>query len=413
MRRIVIGIIAVLALGAAAYLVIGRRPAPPDPALAPLPPVRTGGEVVAEARVVPVRGVTLSLPAGGTVAEIAAREGDRVRAGQLLVRAEGARQAAAAVAQAEAQMRSAKARLAELRAGARSEDVAAARAAVDAAQARYAQLRAGPRAQEQAQAQAAVDAAENRATSMRQRVVQAEAALRLAEEDLRRTERLLAMGAVPQQAADQARVRVIQARAELEAGQAESAAVQAQATQARQQASLVAAGARPEELEAAQAEVRRARAQLDQLTAGARPETIAGAEADVAAAQAAVRQARVSQEHAELRAPFDGTVAWIGPRVGEFAAPGVPVVRVGDLSTWQIETTDLTELSVVSVRDGSRVTVTFDGIPDLSIDGTVRQIRAFGESRLGDITYTVVIALDRQDPRLYWNMTASVKIEPP
>jgi HlyD family secretion protein len=413
MRRIVIGALVVLAIGTAAYLALSRRPAGPDPAQAPLPPVRTGGAVVAEARVVPVRGVTLSLPTGGTVAEVAVREGDRVRAGQLLVRTEEARQAEAAVAQAEAQVQRARARLAELRAGARAEDLAAARAAVDAARARLAQLRAGAREQERAQAQAAAEVAERRAASAEARVAQAEAALRLAEEDLRRTERLLAMGAISQQAADQSRARVTQTRAELEAARAEAAAARAQAAQARLQVSLVAAGARPEELDAAAADVRRAQAQLDQLAAGARPETVAGAEADVAAAQAALRQARVTREQAELRAPFDGTVAWIGPRPGEYVTPGAPVVRVGDLTAWRVETTDLTELSVVSVRAGSRVTVTFDGIPDLSIGGTVQRIRAFGENRLGDITYTVTIALDRQDPRLYWNMTASVTIEPP
>ncbi|MDQ7858184.1 MAG: HlyD family efflux transporter periplasmic adaptor subunit [Armatimonadota bacterium] len=411
MRRIVIGALVVLAMGAAAYLTLGRRPSGPDPAQAPLPPVRTGGAVVAEGRVVPVRGVTLSLPAGGTVAEVAVREGERVQAGQLLVRTEEARQADAAVAQAEAQLRRAQARLAELRAGATQQDLAAARAAVDAARARHAQLQAGAREQERAQAQAAAEAAERRAASVEARGVQAEAALRLAEEDLRRTERLLAMGAISQQAADQSRARVTQTSAELEAARAEAAAARAQAAQARQQAGLVAAGARPEELEVAAADVRRAQAQLDQLTAGARAEAIAAAEADVAAARAAVRQARVSREQAELRAPFAGTVAWIGPRAGEFVAPGAPVIRVGDLTAWQVETTDLTELSVVSVREGDRVTVTFDGIPDLSIGGTVQRIRAFGENRLGDITYTVAIALDRQDPRFHWNMTASVTIE--
>lgn len=113
-----------------------------------------------------------------------------------------------------------------------------------------------------------------------------------------------------------------------------------------------------------------------------------------------------------LSAAVDGTVAWVGPRAGEFVAPGAPVVRVGDLSAWQVETTDLTELSVVSVRAGSQAKVTFDGIPGLELTGKVVQIKAFGENRMGDITYTVAIAPDRQDERLRWNMTASVAIEP-
>jgi HlyD family secretion protein len=243
-------------------------------------------------------------------------------------------------------------------------------------------------------------------------VVQAEAALRLAEDDLRRLEQLLAQRATSQQSVDQARTQVTSARADLDAARAEQAAATAAVASSRQQASLVQAGARKEELDAAQAEVRRAEAQRDLLRAGARPEVIAGTQADVASAAAALKQARVTLTQAELRAPFDGTVAWMGPKTGEFAAPGAPVVRIGDLSTWHVETTDLTELSIVSVREGSRARVKFDGIPDLEIPGTVKQIKAFGENRQGDITYTVTIALDRQDPRLYWNMTANVAIEP-
>ena len=257
-----------------------------------------------------------------------------------------------------------------------------------------------------------MEQAENRAASARQRVVQAEAALKLAEDDLRRFEQLLAQRATSQQSVDQARTQVTSARADLDAVRSELAAANAAVSSARQQASLVQAGARREEIEAAQAEVRRAKAQLALLRAGARPEVIAGAEADVASAAAALRQARVALTQAEVRAPFDGTIAWLGPKIGEFAGPGAPIVRIGDLSAWQVETTDLTELSIVSVREGSRVKVTFDGIPDLTLTGTVKQIKAFGESRQGDITYTVIVALDRQDPRLYWNMTASVAIEP-
>ncbi len=413
MRKVLIGIVLVAVVAGAAYALIARNRAAREAQQVPdLPPVRAATEVVAEARVVPVRGATLSLPAGGTITEILVAEGMAVREGEVLVRTEAARQAAAAVAQAEAALQGARARLAELRAGARAQDIAAAQAVLQAAQARYNQLQAGAREQERAQAQAAVEQAENRAASARQRVVQAESRVRLAEEDLRRLEQLLAQRAVAQQAVDQAWAAVVSARADLDAARAEQAAADAQVVQVRQQLSLVQAGARSEELDAAQAEIRRAQAQLDLLRAGARPQTIAVAEADVASAAATVRQAQVTFAQTELRAPFDGTIAWIGPRLGEFVGPGLPVVRMGELGTWQVETIDLTELNIVNIREGGRAKVRFDGIPDLEIDGAVRQIKAFGENRLGDIVYTVVITLDRQDPRLYWNMTATVAIEP-
>lgn len=56
--------------------------------------------------------------------------------------------------------------------------------------------------------------------------------------------------------------------------------------------------------------------------------------------------------------------------------------------------------------------VTFDAVDGLSLPGKVVRVRSYGESRLGDITYRVTIALDRQDERLRWNMTASAAIEP-
>jgi HlyD family secretion protein len=59
----------------------------------------------------------------------------------------------------------------------------------------------------------------------------------------------------------------------------------------------------------------------------------------------------------------------------------------------------------------SQATITFDAIPDLELHGAVSRIRPLGENKQGDITYAVTIQLDRQDPRLRWNMTASVTME--
>jgi len=112
----------------------------------------------------------------------------------------------------------------------------------------------------------------------------------------------------------------------------------------------------------------------------------------------------------ELRAPFAGTVAALNTKVGEQVAAGAPIVRLADFSTWHIETEDLTEIDIVAVREGSRATVVFDAIPDLELPATVMRIRPIGENKQGDITYTAILALEQQDPRLRWNMTASVTI---
>jgi hypothetical protein len=68
----------------------------------------------------------------------------------------------------------------------------------------------------------------------------------------------------------------------------------------------------------------------------------------------------------------------------------------------------LTELDVINVQEGERVRLTFDAIKGIELAGTVVRIKPLGEEKLGDITYTVVVRLDEQDPRLRWKMTAVV-----
>lgn len=165
-------------------------------------------------------------------------------------------------------------------------------------------------------------------------------------------------------------------------------------------------------LAAAEAQVAQAGAALAGLRAGASKGDLAVAAAEMERAEAALALARAALAETELRAPFAGTVAAITPRIGEFVAPGSPLVDLADLSSWQVETTDLTEQHIVRVREGRAATVTFDAIPDLELHGVVEHIRPLGENRQGDITYAVRVRLDEQDPRLRWNMTASVAIEP-
>jgi HlyD family secretion protein len=164
-------------------------------------------------------------------------------------------------------------------------------------------------------------------------------------------------------------------------------------------------------LAAADATVDQAQARLDQLHAGASKGDLALAAAEVQSAQAALQLAQVTMAETELRAPFAGTVAALDVQRGEYLAPGVPVAHLADLSAWRIETTDLTELNIARVREGSQAVLTFDAIPSLTLVGKISHIRALGENKQGDITYVATIALDQSDPRLRWNMTASATID--
>jgi HlyD family secretion protein len=118
----------------------------------------------------------------------------------------------------------------------------------------------------------------------------------------------------------------------------------------------------------------------------------------------------VSLAETTLTAPFAGTIATLDLKARESVAPGTPVVRLADGLSWRIETDNLTELNVVQIHEGAPASIMFDALPGLTIPGKVIYIKEFGENRQGDIIYMVSITPDRWDPRLRWNMTATVSI---
>ena len=168
---------------------------------------------------------------------------------------------------------------------------------------------------------------------------------------------------------------------------------------------------RQKQLEAAGAT---ARQQLDQArTALERSRAaLAQAEADLLTQQNKKTEAERLLDKTELRAPIDGTVAFLDVKVGEHSLPGTVLVRIADESAWVIRSDDLTELVIARVRIGNPAVLTFDGIPGLEIPGKVAMIRPYGEKKRGDITYTVTIAPERWDDRLRWMMTAQIAITP-
>ncbi len=121
--------------------------------------------------------------------------------------------------------------------------------------------------------------------------------------------------------------------------------------------------------------------------------------------------AKANLENLDLMATIDGTVVDLDLVVGQQVTPGQPVMRIADLSQLYVETDDLTEIEVVDVEVGQKVTVVADALPDVEMTGTVESINQVFEEKRGDITYTVRIALDDPDPRLRWGMTVVVTFE--
>lgn len=410
MKRTVIGSALLGLLLVMAIAGCSREPVPVKPtptAGAPVKGMRAGERIVAEGRVTPVKNADLSLSAAGIVSEVLVSEGDPVKKDQLLVRVNSKRQAAA-VAQAQANLAVTEAQLVRLQAGATAEDIAAAEQAVEvaraglktpngavaSAQANLNRLQAGATQEDIAIAQRRVEQAKNVLWNIQNKRDSVCGVKGLAKSECDSAQ------AEVGRAEEEVHITELQLQQTQKGPRKEDVAVaQAQLQQAQGQ------------LATAQAQVHQAEANLAKVTQGATAADIAAAQAQVDQARAAVEQAKVALAETELRAPFDGVVVTLNVKIGEVVPMGSFAVRMADLSAWQIETTDLTELNIAKVSEGIPTSMTFDALPGLELPGKVTKIRPYGESKQGDIVYTVIITPDQQDARLRWNMTAKVSIE--
>jgi HlyD family secretion protein len=124
-----------------------------------------------------------------------------------------------------------------------------------------------------------------------------------------------------------------------------------------------------------------------------------------------IESAQVALTQTELRAPFAGTIAQLNLKTGELTPRDQPAVVLADLSGWQIETDDVTEIKVPTLKVGQGVTIRFDALPDVELKGEVESISGVSQVKSGDVVYPVKIKVLDNDPRLRWGMTAAVTFE--
>lgn len=158
------------------------------------------------------------------------------------------------------------------------------------------------------------------------------------------------------------------------------------------------------DLEIARNQLKIAADRYQLLQNGPDPDDLAAAQARIDTANAQLASAQANLANLELVSPFDGTVVELDLIPGQYVSPGEPVLLLADFSEWFVETDNLTEIEVVEVALGQKVSIVPDALPDLELAGTVVSIKDIYEDRQGDTTYTVRIALDRIDPRLRWGM---------
>ena len=281
---------------------------------------------------------------GGRVLKVVDREGQTVKAGEVLVLLEP-RELDASLAEAQAAMRQAQAKLALLTAGYREEEIEQAEAAMKQSQAELSQLVAGPRQQEIDQARADWLAAKAQAENSRK--------LQRRMEDLSK--------------------RDLIAKQDFDDAQAKAEESEQKMKSARERYDLVLAGTRTEEIERARQRLAEAEAKLRQLKRGFRKEEVAQAKSEVEAARARVELIRSQLDETVIKAPVDAVVEVLDLEPGDLVGAGKPMATLLRTNSLWVRAY-LPEAKLGFVKTGAKVRVRVDSFPNRDFAGIVRRV---------------------------------------
>jgi HlyD family secretion protein len=344
--------------------------------------------------------VDLSFKIAGKLTELNVREGDWVKKGDIIARLDAAQlmqqlaRDEAAVVNARSQYQQLQTSIEYQRATLES-DVAVRRAELNQAQAKLDELLAGSRQQEIQQAQAAVNdtIAWNDA----------------ARQDWERAQTLYKNEDISTSQYDQARAKYD--------------STQAQLRQAQERLALVKEGPRKEEIEGARASVARGQAAVRQAEANRlelqrKEQELEARRSDIVKARAQVGITKTQIDDTVVAAPIDAVIQVKSAEVGEVLAAGTTVVSLGDLDhPWLRAYINETDLGRVKLNQEARLRT--DSFPNKSYMGRVSFISPEAEFTPKQIqtkeervklVYRIKIDVDNKEHELKNNMPVDAEL---
>ncbi len=132
-------------------------------------------------------------------------------------------------------------------------------------------------------------------------------------------------------------------------------------------------------------------------------------EEELAAAQAAIDAAQAQLNHAQLLAPFAGTITEVQVKTGDLVNAGDVAFRIDDLASIYIDL-QISEVDLANLKVGQQAIVEFDAIADKTYTGEVTEIGMIGSVSQGVVNYPVTVRVTDADGDIRPGMTASVTI---
>lgn len=353
--------------------------------------------------------VTVGAKAAGKLVAVYYREGDSVKAGQVVAQ-QDTTDLQAQLQQQQANLQAAIARLDQARVAYHSaltnlqltksqtqHAIAQAQAALNAAKEQAKIVEEGARSQDREQA--------------RQKMLAAKAAYDQARSDLQRYESLYRQNAISAQQLDQAQTAADQAQANYIAAQ--------------QAYDEIQAGNRPEEIKSAQYNVEQAEQALQTALANRdqiklREEDVKNAQAAIQTALAQVNQAKAAVAYARkqledttITTPISGVVAARLAEPGEQLAAGKSVLEIVSLENIYFDA-QLPESQFEKVHIGQPVTVTVDALPGKTFRGRVSKLFPVASAQARSFTVRISLPNDSHQlrPQMFARGTIVLDVHP-
>jgi len=304
--------------------------------------------------------VDLSFKTAGRMTELAVREGDFVKKGDLIAKLDSAQleqqllRDQAAVASAQSSLQQLQTSI-EYQAATIDSDISTRRAELAQAQAKLDELNAGSRPQEVQEAQSAV--------------ADAKAWNDQAKSDWERAQTLFSREDISKSQYDQARAKLDSTAAQLR--------------QAQDRLGLVTEGPRKEEIAGARAQVARSQgavqtAEANRIDLRRKREELAARKAEIDRTRAQVGMTQTQIADSTIVAPIDGVVLVNSAEAGEVIAAGTTIVSLGDLAhPWLRAYINETDLGRIKL--GGKVQLSTDSYKGKTYEGRISFISSEAE----------------------------------
>lgn len=373
--------------------------------------------------------VQISPRISGRIEYLVVREGDRVSAGDVILRLDQT-ELQGQVVQFEANLAEARSRAAQAQINLAPGDVsiesqiAQQEAAVMSATADLNQAISNVQAQV-ADAEAAIVDARGRLTAAqaqernsRAELARQQAVLENARSNLERQQSLLDQGFVAERVVEDARTAVaVQERAvevaqgQIQAAESAISSAQAQLDSATNQQGITKTRAEAD-VEVMRARLAQAEAQLQSARANraqgpAARQNVEALRSSVRSAEAQLQQARARLNESVIRAPISGVVTVRNSDPGALASPGQPVLVIQSLDalffTATVPVEDSGNFSI-----GDPVQVVLDSMPGETFNGPIEYVNPFADDQSRRVTFRV--RLENLDARIRPGMFGRVEI---